>query len=249
MFSRLQRHPFAVEALFERSLVLTYALPRSTLQPMLMPGLELDVFKDFGFIAVALVETKHLRPAGLPRWLGRDFFLSGYRIFTRFARPGRATLRGLQILRSDTDKRAMKVLGNVFTHYGYRYAKVTRRVQAGTYEVEVTTPGAEADLHVVADLSKRPGPLPMGTPFASVEEARQYAGPLPYTFGHDASGHIVLVKGVRTIWKPEPVAVEVTRISYFDSPAFSGVKPVLANAFYLENVPYRWTPGSLEPVP
>ena len=41
MLGRLQRHPFSVEAFFERSLVLTYALPRSALQPMLMPGLEL----------------------------------------------------------------------------------------------------------------------------------------------------------------------------------------------------------------
>ena len=106
MLGRLQRHPFSVEALFERSLVLTYALPQSALQPLLLPGLQLDTFKDFAFIAVALVETKHLRPAGLPKWLGRDFFLSGYRIFTKFVRPGRATLRGLQILRSDTDKRS-----------------------------------------------------------------------------------------------------------------------------------------------
>ena len=250
MLGRLQRHPFSVEAFFERSLVLTYALPRSALQPMLMPGLELDTFGDLAFVAIALVETKHLRPAGFPQWLGRDFFLSGYRIFTRFVRPGRATLRGLQILRSDTDKRAMKVLGNVFTHYGYRHAKVTRRVEAHGYEIEVKTPNAEADLHVVADLSRRPGPLPSGTPFGSVEEARQYAGPLPYTFGHDAqSAKLVLVKGVRTTWKPEPVAVEVRRVSFFDSPAFSSVKPVLANAFYLEHVPYRWTPGTLESVP
>src|SRR5215472_6465321 len=102
MLHFLQRHPFGVEAFFRRSLVLTYAVPQSILTPLLGPGLELDTYEDWGFLAIAMVETQALRPRGFPTWLGRDFFLSGYRIFSRFARPGKQTLRGLRILRSDT---------------------------------------------------------------------------------------------------------------------------------------------------
>jgi Uncharacterized conserved protein (COG2071) len=114
----LRRHPFAVEAFFDGSLVLTYAPPRSVLVPFAGPGLELDTYGDYGFLAVALVQTRALRPRGLPAWLGSDFFLSGYRVFTRFVRPGKQTLRGLRILRSDADRASMVRLGNVFTHYG-----------------------------------------------------------------------------------------------------------------------------------
>jgi uncharacterized protein YqjF (DUF2071 family) len=124
MLSRLRRHPFAVEAFFRWSLVLTYALPERVLRPMLPPGLDLDTYDGWGFLAIALVQTEGLRPKGFPRLLGRDFFLSGYRVFARFARPGKQSLRGLRILRSDTDRSAMVTLGNLFTHYGYRLAQV-----------------------------------------------------------------------------------------------------------------------------
>src|ERR1041385_3231946 len=100
----LQRHPLRVKASFEHSLVLTYAFPATTLEPFLPPGLMLDVFEGFGFLAVAMVQTRELRPAFLPRALGQDFFLTGYRIFARFRTPEGRVLRGLRILRSDANR-------------------------------------------------------------------------------------------------------------------------------------------------
>jgi hypothetical protein len=44
--------------------------------PLVGPGLEVDAYDDWGFLAIALVQTESLRPQGFPRWLGRDFFLS-----------------------------------------------------------------------------------------------------------------------------------------------------------------------------
>src|SRR5437773_1999789 len=104
MLKRLKRHPLPVRAHFGHSLVLTYAFPRDILEPMVPPGLELLTYKDLGFVAIAMVQTEKLHPAFLPKALGQDFFLSGYRIFTSFeASPGKR-LRGLRIIRSDTDK-------------------------------------------------------------------------------------------------------------------------------------------------
>jgi hypothetical protein len=249
VIERLQRHPFAVEAFFRRSLVLTYAMPSATLQGLIGPGLELDTYEGLGFLAIALVQTEHLRPKGLPTWLGRSFFLCGYRIFTRFVRPGRVLLRGLRILRSDTDRRTMKLMGNLFTHYGYRHAKVEQAVSAdgGTFAVRIRTKAREADLEVEADLAHRPSPLPDGSPFRSLEDARHFAGPLPFTFGYDAAAEkMVVVKGVRKTWNPEPVQVRVKEATFLDRTPFAEAQPRLANAFYLENVPYSWMPGTLE---
>ena len=78
-----KRHPIPVRAFFQHSLVLTYAVPAHVLAPLLPPGLVLDTFRGLGFIAIAMVQTKNLRPAPLPAFLGQDFFLSGYRIFAR----------------------------------------------------------------------------------------------------------------------------------------------------------------------
>lgn len=249
MLEGLRRHPFPVEAYFSWSLVLTYALPAVVLEPLIGPGLELDTFGDDGFLAIALVQTEKLRPRGLPSFLGRDFFLSGYRIFTRFARPGKQSLRGLRILRSDTDRKAMVGFGNLFTHYAYRHARVTIDKTPGRLEIDVLTPGADADLHVVADLSSRPAALPDSSPFATMNEARKFAGPLPYTFSYDPrSERMVVVRGLRKAWDPQPVSVAVSRASYLEREPFASAGARLANAFYVEHVPYAWKPGTLEPL-
>ena len=225
--------------------MLTYAVPRAALADLVDPGLELDTYDDWGFLAIALVETLNLRPRGFPKWLGRDFFLSGYRIFTRFVRPGQPTLRGLRILRSDTDRRSMVRLGNLFTHYGYRLAQVRTRNENGQYEIVVRTKGREADLHIVADLASRPAALPTTSPFRTMEDARSFAGPLPFTFSYDEKlRKMVVIKGLRAAWDPQPVHVEVHEASYLEQPRFAAAR--LANAFYLESTPYRWKAATLE---
>jgi Uncharacterized conserved protein (COG2071) len=243
----LQRHPVPVTAFFRHSLVLTYALPPAILEPLLPPGLILDTHNDCGFVAIAMVQTEALRPSCCPKVLGQKFFLSGYRIFARYKTRAGRTLRGLRILRSDTDKRIMVGFGNHLTHYNYRLAEVRIQDSTGRLEIQVQTPNAEADLHVVADLSTRPAVPPVGSPFADLREARLFAGPLPFTFDYEApSNSIIMIEGVRREWKPVPVNVEVMRRTFFEQPPFRAAEPILANAFHVENIPYKWKRGVLE---
>ena len=82
MLSFLKDHPFAVEAYFESSLVLTFAVAKEQLHDLIPECLQLDTFQDkWAFVAVAIVQTKNLRPKGFPKFMGNDFLLIGYRIF------------------------------------------------------------------------------------------------------------------------------------------------------------------------
>lgn len=249
MFSRhtLKRHPFSVSAYFAHSLVLTYALPREILAPLLPPGLELDAYEDFGFVAIALVQTRDLRPAFLPRFCGQNFFLSGYRIFSKFTTQQGRHLRGLRILRSDTNKPLMAFFGNILTHYNYHLADVKFLATERTLEVSVRTRDATADLIVRAELSTQPASLPEGSPFPDMETARSFAGPLPFTFDYEAATHsMIVIKGVRKKWNPQPVKVHVEKCTFFEHPEFQNCAPVLANAFYISDIAYRWEVGRVE---
>jgi hypothetical protein len=237
MLTRLRRHPLPIRSEFEFTLVLTYALPAKVLEPLLLPGLTLDRFGDFGFVAVALVQTRNLRPAFLPARLGLDFFLAGYRIFTRHEH-----LRGLQILRSQTDSRIMTFFGNLLTHYNYRRTAVA--IERTNERLAIAMDGLE----VVADLENE-GVLPEGSPFPDWKTARHFAGPLPFTFDHEAeTNSIVKIEGVRQEWKPRPVNVRVRRMDFFQQPAFASATPVLASAFHLTDVPYLWRRGVVSPL-
>lgn len=250
MFAALRRHPFAVTAFFRRSLVLTFAYPQEMLQPLLPPGLVVDSHAGCGFVAIALVQTERLRPAGFPAWLGRDFFLAGYRIFSRFRRRDGSVLRGLRILRSDADRRSMVVAGNLFTRYRYHACRVRCTHDETTLAYEVTSSDGATDLSVRVRTDRAVEAPPPGSPFEDLKTARRFAGPLPHTFADDpAKAGIVVVKGVREDWTPVPVEVESVRSTFLQRPPFDAMPPRLANAFLVENIPYRWQRGVLEPLP
>ncbi len=252
MWHLMKRHPLPMQAFFRHSLVLTYAFPRAVLQPLLPPGLCLDTYEDFGFLAIALVQTEDLRPVGAPRFLGRDFFLSGYRIFTKFTTPQGRQLRGLRILRSDTDSALMAFFGNALTHYHYHQARVSLRhtpstpAAPSTLEVAIQTRDAAADLQVVVKLNDC-DKLPSNSPFPDLETARKFAGPLPFTFDYERQTHsMIVIKGVRKKWDPQPVQVEVRRNTFLETAPFRAAKSRLANAFYINDIPYRWEKGRVE---
>jgi hypothetical protein len=250
MLYLLKQHPFRVTAHFDFSLVATFAYPRELLVPLLPPGLWLDEYEGWGFVAIALVQVRKLHPSVLPAFLGQDFFLSGYRIFTRFRNAKDRTLRGLYILRSDADKQVMVTLGSLMTHYRYDKARVTVQETPGCLTVSIGTPNAVADLDLSADFNQPVERPPAGSPFPDWRQARRFAGPLPFTFSYEPQTHsMILVEGRRTAWTPQPVALIVEQATFFGAAPFNQVQPVLANAFIVRNIPYSWEKGSREQLP
>ena len=243
MLSFLKNHPFAVEAFFESSLVLTFAVPKDQLQRLIPPCLSLDTFNDkWAFVAIAMVQTKALRPKGFPEFLGNDFFLIGYRVFVRFNNHAGKSLRGLYILKSETDKRKMEFLGNIFTHYNYTTTDIHQKRQAETIEINSKKSG----FHIkVEHLPGENIALPAGSPFADWKMARRFAGPLPFTFTYNpGSGEVLVIEGVRKHWDPKPVNVSEHHFSFIDDLKLTDVR--LANAFIIRDVPYYWKKGKIE---
>ena len=242
MVPALKRHPVAIQAFFRHSLVLTYAVPREIVQPFMAPGLAPDCHGPWAFVAAAMVQTERLRPMGLPGWFGQSFFLTGYRVFVRFSAASGKTLRGLKVIRSDTDRRGMQWLGNAFTHYAYRKVDADVEASEERLSIRVRSGDGTSDLAVTAHLDQEG--LPEGSVFADCKEARRFAGPMPFTFDYEPeTGSMVVVEGVRTQWNPKLVQVEVSELALLCEPPVCGCQPILSSAFYLHDVSYRWKPG------
>lgn len=241
----LAHHPFGVEAVLNRTTVLTFAVPAAELQRLLPPCFTPDTLDDtWGFVAVAMVQTSELRPQGLPAWLGHSFFLIGYRIFVRYTTPAGKRLRGLYILQSETDKRKMQWLGNLFTSYRYRTIDMQ---QAGSGSC-LTFASTKAGLHIQVETLSGEPELPAKSPFASWQQARRFAGPLPFTFSYQPEKQqVVLVEGVREDWHPQPVRVQEAEVAFLNRLGVSEIR--LASAFTMTNIPYRWKKGRTEPWP
>lgn len=243
MLDFLKNHLFAVEAFFESSIVLTFAVPKEQLQGLIPECLELDTFKDhWAFIAVAMVQTKDLRPKGFPQWMGNDFFLIGYRIFVRYTNNAGKRLRGLYILKSETDKKKMEFRGNLFTHYNYTTTDIMQTEGENIKEIQ----SVKSKFKVILSKKEELVSLPENSPFADWKEARRFAGPLPFTFTYNVkTREVLIIEGVRQNWTPEPVQVLDYHFDFLDNLRLEN--PVLANAFIIKNIPYYWKKGKIEP--
>jgi uncharacterized protein YqjF (DUF2071 family) len=240
----LKNHPFAVEAHFETSLVLTFAIPKQELQAMIPDCLQLDTFNDeWAFVAVAMVRTKELRPKGFPKFMGNAFFLIGYRIFVRYTNNAGKRLRGLFIIKSETDKKKMELLGNLFTHYNYTTTDINETIHSEQLIIESKTSNFKITTHI--NTSNDEVELPATSPFANWKEARRFAGPMPFTFTYNAlKKQVLIIEGVRENWTPTPVKVIDYNIEFLRTLKLSA--PILANAFVINNIPYYWKKGKIE---
>lgn len=240
VFNRLKNHPFAVEAFFKKSLVITLAVPKDELIRFLPPCLTLDLFEDkWAFLAVAVVQTESLRPKGFPRFLGNDFILTGYRIFTRFTMPDGRRLRGLYILRSETNLKKMEVLGSVFTRYRYQ----TTDINFSQKDASMAVFSRQSALEICVN-ERGDARLPEGSPFKTWKEARRFAGPLPFTFSWiPEKKKVLIVEGVREDWDPIPVEVGVFRSGVIDQLGCSHAE--VASGFLVREIPYYWKKGKL----
>jgi Uncharacterized conserved protein (COG2071) len=241
----LRSHPFAVVAHFERVVALSFAFPEATLRPLVPDGLEIDTHEGLGFLTVAMVWTKRLRPAGFPEFLGQDFLLAGYRVFTRLREESGRRLRGLKIIRSETDKKRMVWAGNLLTAYNYRHVAVLATESDSETTVETSLADGTRTVVLTFGRADEGVALPAGSPFRDWHTARLFAGPMPFTFSPCSDGRFVVIEGSRQSWTPRPIAVKNWTVSLFQEETFRGAKPILANAFSVESVDYRWEKGRI----
>lgn len=238
----LKNHPFAVEAFFDNSLVLTFAVPDEQVEHLIPDCLELDTFHDkWAFLAVAMVQTRNLRPKGFPEFMGNDFFLIGYRIFVRYTNNAGKRLRGLYILKSETDKKKMEFFGNIFTHYNYTTTDIAIKADGNLKSIY----SRKSKFELIIEQSEEEVDIPENSPFNNWNDARKFAGPLPFTFNvNKEEGTVLIIEGVRKDWNPEPVKVKNYSFDFINSLNLKGV--VLSNAFEIKNIPYYWKKGRIE---
>jgi len=237
----LKNHPFAVETTFETSVVLTYAVRKSELEPLIPSCLQLDSYDgQWGFVAVALVACKNLRPKGFPEFMGDDFILAGYRVFVKYVNAKGKVFRGLYIIKSETNKPKMSFFGNIFTHYNYTTTDIAFNTDGEATHIFSQKSGIDIKIAKLENVQ-----LPKDSPFPDWATARKFAGPLPFTFTcNEQRREILIIEGVRQNWTPKPIEIESAKIGYLGQLGFKDI--VAANAFIIENIPYYWKKGRLE---
>ncbi|MEP2239502.1 MAG: hypothetical protein ABJI22_14140, partial [Maribacter sp.] len=167
--------------------------------------------------------------------------LTGYRIFVRYRNKAGKSLRGLYIIKSETDKVKMELLGNIFTHYKYTTTDIKNHIEDDVRTIF----SKKSEFKVVIKNTKDEVLIPINSPFKNWKDARKFAGPLPHTFTFDKRKKTMLIiQGVRQNWKPKPIIIDDYHFEFLRK--FQFTKVVLASAFEITNIPYYWKKGKIE---
>lgn len=137
----------------------------------------------------------------------------------------------------------MEFLGNFFTLYKYHTIDIDQKIRAGHLHLH----SEKGNLAVTINTeTKEAIALPQESPFPDWQAARRFAGPLPFTFTYlPQQQQVLIIEGVRENWTPRPVEVVDHQVGFIHQFGFSEIR--LANAFILENIPYYWKKGKLDP--
>lgn len=233
---------------FRHATVVTFAFPASVVQRLVPRQLTLEARDGLGFVAVALVDMDGLRPSRLPAWAGSDAVFVGYRVFVRAVLEDGRVRRGLKVIRTDVDRIHLLAGTRLLTRYDAGLMAAVWERHGDDQRVRVRSRWRGSDLEVAIRRDRPPSP-PERSPFDRWEDAAPFSGPLPWTFAPTGqTDSVVAVKGIRSTWDPRPVTVLSHHIALFEHPPFAGNDPLVAAAFHVADVDYRWRPGDLETV-
>lgn len=150
-------------------------------------------------------------------------------------------MRGLYILKSETDSKWLATFGNIFTRYRYTTTDISYETKGAVTSISSIGSGLDIKLGSDEEATK----LPEASPFGDWKEARRFAGPLPFTFTYDeGTRNVSIIEGVRQNWTPKPIDVLEYEVEFLRSLNIDGL--VLANAFIIQDVPYLWKKGRVE---
>jgi hypothetical protein len=135
--------------------------------------------------------------------------------------------------------------GNLLTKYHYRRVDVSQREEGPITTVRTSLPDGARTLRLRFDARAENAELPPGSPFPDWKTARLFAGPMPFTFSPESDGTFVVIKGSRDTWTPRPILIREWDVALFNESPMQGTVPILANAFAVENIAYRWERGRI----
>ena len=229
--------PFPVKAWFDFFVVLFFSIDKDNTLKLIPTPLALDTHNDKALFAVAIVNTKQFRPAFLPKWMGMDFNLVGYRFLTTWQTPEGKQIRGLKIIKSQTNQKFMKILGDKLTQYQFNYNPIQVKTEDSLVTIEGNGINIKLKIHEEPSLT----PLPQNSIFENWTYARKFAGPLLYTFEvNEFKKQLTITEGTRKNWTPKPIEVISFDLDFLKEEKIKNLNPILSAAFMVRNIPYSW---------
>jgi len=210
-----------------------YRVPELELAVNLPKELQLVMRGGFGFLNIVVSRLSHMRPAGLPWFVGVSYWHVAYRLHVRFCPNSKQPIEGLYFLRSDADSGIMVGLGNLLT--SFRFHRCSVDVDSLEDHLDINVQSDEAPLIARIDYLSSPC-LAEGSPFKDLTEAGEFLKYKPAGISvHGGVVEVLRITRDETAWRSRLVKVDRAEIAF--------IKPFNATlevCYEVEPIHYRW---------
>jgi len=232
-----------IRAIIDRRVLVNFRVQPERLAALLPAPFEPQLVAGHGIAGICLIRLKHVRPQGLPAWVGVSSENAAHRIAVQWKAEGELR-SGVYIPRRDTDSRINAILGGRAFPGRHHYARFDVKEQFGdsqeaTVSVAMRSTDDSASVLVEGTATDK---LPADSIFDSVEHVSQFfeAGSLGYSPAIKAGEYDGLE--LRTFnWHVQ--ALDVTRVesSLFDDPEqFPPGTATFDNALLMRGIDHQW---------
>jgi len=202
-----------IRGIIDRRILVNYHVDPAVLAGLLPAPFRPKLVHGFGMVGICLIRLKHLRPIGIPSWLGITTENAAHRVAVEWD-DGDERSEGVYVRRRDTNSRFIALAGGrIFPGY-HSHARFRVNETQKHYQVVVQSDDGITDLTVRGHCADQ---LPPSSIFNSLNEASEFfqAG----SVGYSATPNLARFQGLELrcqSWRVDPLEIEEVKSSYFD---------------------------------
>ncbi len=204
-----------IRGLIDRRILVNYRVDPACLARILPAPFEPQLAGGWGMAGICLIRLAHLRPAGLPAWLGVGSENAAHRIAVQWPEDG-GLRTGVYVARRDTSSRFNVLAGGRWFPGLHHLARFEVNEPGDAVHIGVTSRDGKVRIVVDGDGADA---LSDGSVFDSLESASAFfeGGALGYSPRRDGT-----MEGLELRcrdWRVRPMRIERVESSFFDDEA------------------------------
>lgn len=227
-----------IRGLIERRILINYHVDPGVVARILPAPFRPQLAHGRAMVGICLIRLRHVRPNGLPAWLGISSENAAHRVAVEWDDNG-TLQRGVYVRRRDTNSRLNAWAGGRVFPGIHSHARFDVQESNDSYQVTLVSDDGETSMSVVGHRTDKLSGLSV---FNSLDEASAFyqAGSL----GYSATSDPARFQGIElrcTNWQVEPLAVESVRSSFFDDTSiFPPASIEYDCALLMRNIDHQW---------
>lgn len=225
-----------IHGYIDRRILVNFAVAPEVLQSLLPAPFRPKLYKGKAIAGICLIRLKHIKPKGLPDFMGINSENGAHRIAVEWEEDG-VTKEGVYIPRRDTSSRLNAMAGGRIFPGKHHLATFDVKEENDHFHIGFTS----ADQTSITIDARRTDTFPEGSVFGNLENASAFfAGGL---VGYSPNQQQTLdgLKLQTYHWKVSPLEMLHVTSSFFeDTTLFKNGSVAFDNALLMTNIEHEW---------